>query len=215
MSEPPSQIRIALVEDVPELRATLETSLRAAPDMAWTGACGTGEEAVERIPAWRPDVVVMDIHLPGMNGVECVRRLKEVLPETEFLMLTIFEDHRMVFDSLAAGASGYLVKRSAAPVLLDSIRELHAGGSPMSPLIARWVVMAFRDAPVNDVAADALSARELEVLRLLSSGARYKEIGERLTVSAATVRNHLHRIYRKLQVRTKAEAVRRFRERGA
>lgn len=211
--EPPKPIRVAFVEDIEALRATLAALISESDGLELAGVAATGEEAVEHIPGWKPHVVVMDILLPGISGVDCVRILKEKLPETEFMMLTIIEDHDSVYEALRAGATGYLVKRLAGDKLVDAIRELVAGGAPMSSSIARRVLQRMLSpTPPPSPAAPDLSLREEQVLRLLASGQRYKEIAESMGLSVHTVRTHLHRIYRKLQVRTKTEAVRVFRD---
>ncbi|MBX3747989.1 MAG: response regulator transcription factor [Verrucomicrobiae bacterium] len=210
-------IRVSLVEDVPELRQALREVLMAAPGIELVGDWGSGEEAVASMPAVRPRVVLMDIHLPGMSGVECVRRLKPAMPDTEFMMVSVFEDHALVYEALKAGATGYLVKKTRPEALIEAIRDLDAGGAPMSSSIARKVVAAFSAERPDDGRSEAekLSMREREVLERLSAGRRYKEIAMDLGLSVHTVRTHLHHIYEKLQVRSKAEAIRRHRERGS
>lgn len=210
-------IRVSLVEDVPELRQALREVLMAAPGIELAGDWGTGEEAVASLPAMRPRVVLMDIHLPGMSGVECVRRLKPAMPDTEFMMVSVFEDHALVYEALKAGATGYLVKKTRPEALIEAIRDLAAGGAPMSSSIARKVVAAFAaERPGGGQnEAETLSVREREVLERLCAGRRYKEIALDLGLSVHTVRTHLHHIYEKLQVRSKSEAIRRHRERGS
>jgi DNA-binding NarL/FixJ family response regulator len=167
-------IRVALVEDVSELRENLGHLLRNAAGIEYVGAWPTGEAALEGIMTAQPRVVLMDIHLPGMSGVECVRRLKPRLPATEFMMLTVFEEHELVYESLVAGATGYLVKKTTPEELLRAIRELHEGGSPMSSSIARKVVAALASgpAPSSRRETDLLSIREREMLERLSTGMR-------------------------------------------
>lgn len=207
--EPP--VTVAIVEDIPNIRTSLEKLLANIPGLQLVASVETGEEALHALPSVRPEVVLMDIKLPGMSGVECVRQLKEIIPETEFMMLTIFEDHEQVFASLRAGASGYLVKGLSAERLMEAVRDLRDGGSPMSSSIARKVVKCFRE-PVPAGGSESLTLREEEVLKRLASGQRYKEIASALSLSAHTVRTHLRRIYRKLHVRTKAEAARAYRK---
>lgn len=208
-------LRVGVVEDITELREMLASLLAASPGFECVGTWGTGEAALEGLPGVSPRVVLMDIQLPGLSGVECVRRLKPVMPRTEFLMHTVFEDHEQVFEALSAGATGYLVKKTRPEALLEAIRELDAGGSPMSGSIARRLVQVFAGNAATDkgVSVGALSLREQEVLGRLSAGRRYKEIAEELHLSVHTVRTHLHRIYEKLQVHTKSAAIQRFRER--
>lgn len=199
----PHPIRVFLVEDHEELRNSLALLLSDTADIELVGVAATGEESLVTIPPLKPHVVVMDIMLPGISGVECVRLLKEQMDSTEFLMLTIVDDPAPVFKALRAGATGYLVKRHSGDRLPESIRELVAGGSPMSSSIARMILEQMR--------MPLLSAREQEILELLSSGKSYKEIAERTNLSVNTVRTHLHRIYKKLQVGSKAEAIDKFR----
>ncbi len=171
---------------------------------------GSAEAALAGLPNDRPDVVLMDINLPGINGVECVRRLKQVLPDTLAVMLTAYEDTENIFNALAAGASGYLLKRAPRAELLEAIREVRGGGSPMTPHIARLVVQSFQKAAPSSPATENLSAREQEVLDCLSQGFLYKEIAEKLGISYETVHTYIRRIYEKLQVRTRTEAVAKF-----
>ena len=152
----------------------------------------------------------MDINLPGMNGVECVRRLKQVSPQIQFIMLTVYEDTENIFNALAAGATGYMLKRTPQKELLEAIREVQRGGSPMTTHIARKVVQSFQQAPASGQPTEALSPREQEVLELLSHGLIYKEISEKLSISYETVHTYIRRIYEKLQVRTRTEAVAKF-----
>lgn len=204
------RIRVALVEDVGPLRSDLIALLSSAEGVEFVAAASSGEEALANFPALAPDVVVMDIGLPGMTGVACVRELKAVMPDTEFMMLTVFEDHQQVFASLKAGATGYLVKTFASERLVESVRELHAGGSPMSSSIARHVVKALNHRTSEARPEDQLTVRELEILRALAAGQRYKEIAAEKFLSLHTVRSHIHRIYQKLQVETKLEATHRY-----
>ncbi|MGH7980563.1 MAG: response regulator, partial [Limisphaerales bacterium] len=167
------------------------------------------EEALKELPSVKPDVVLMDINLPGMNGVECVRHLRKLLPELHIIMLTVYEDTDNIFEALAAGASGYLLKRTTSQELINSIRDVQRGGSPMTAHIARKVVQSFqKNAPTH--AAENLSEREQQVLDLLSHGLMYKEIAEKLQISYETVHTYIRRIYEKLRVRTRTEAVAKF-----
>lgn len=209
MSETPS-IRVAIVEDQADVRQELEAYLSRSPGLHVVAAVGSAEEALRVLPPLAPEVTLMDILLPGMNGVECVRRLKPLLPCGELLMLTVFDDDRMVFDSLVAGASGYLLRKTAPDRIAEAVRELHAGGSVMSPSIARKMIAAFAR---GERAADplaVLTVREREVLERLSRGWVYKEISNELGLSPNTIRTHVHRIYKKLHLRSKAEAIQRF-----
>ncbi len=204
-------MKVALVEDNDAYRQTLARLLSRAPDCQCVGQFATAEAALAELPALRPDVVLMDINLPGMNGVECVRRLKQQLPATQVVMLTAYEDTDNIFNALAAGATGYLLKRTSGAEVLAALREVMAGGSPMTAHIARKVVQSFQRPPAApaDPAAN-LSPREQEVLDLLAQGLIYKEIADRLGVSYETVHTYIRRIYEKLQVRTRTEAVAKF-----
>jgi len=203
-------ISVAIVEDNDALRATLARVIDRAEGFRCVGQHGSAEEALGSLPAQKPDVVLMDINLPGINGVECVRRLKPLLPNTQVVMLTVYEDTDNIFNALAAGASGYLLKRTSRDELLAAIKEVHQGGSPMTAHIARKVVQSFQRSGPSSHPADNLSAREQEVLDLLSKGFIYKEIADRLGISYETVHTYIRRIYEKLQVRTRTEAVAKF-----
>ena len=200
------KIRVALVEDDRGTRESLVELLRHAPDLVCLGAYENPEEAEREIPQLQPDVVLMDINLPGESGIACVARLKHAHPQLKFLMLTTYDDSEMIFKSLRAGASGYLLKRSAATELLAAIEEGHRGGAPMSMQIARKVVTHFhRHEPQAE--AEQLTTREREVLQLLTKGLTGARIAERLGISHSTVRAHLHAIYGKLHVQSRAGAV--------
>jgi DNA-binding NarL/FixJ family response regulator len=200
-------ITVSIVEDNDQLRGTLGRVISRAEDFVCVGQHATAEAALENLPKENPNVVLMDINLPGMNGVECVRRLKQLLPETQVMMLTAYEDTENIFSSLAAGASGYMLKRTPRAELLEAIREVRRGGSPMTTHIARKVVQSFIRPAAAAPATAELSTREREVLDLLSQGFMYKEIAEKLGISFETVRTYIRRIYEKLQVRTRTEAV--------
>jgi DNA-binding NarL/FixJ family response regulator len=201
------------VEDNDQLRATLARVISRAEGFQCVGQYPSAEAALEGVPKDKPNVVLMDINLPGIDGVECVRRLKPILPETQVIMLTVYEDTENIFNALAAGASGYLLKRTPSAELLTAIRQVLQGGSPMTAHIARKVVQSFQK-PVSTVpgneATEELSPREREVLDLLSQGFLYKEIAEKLGISYETVHTYIRRIYEKLQVRTRTEAVAKF-----
>ncbi len=207
----PMPIKVAIVEDNEKLRSTLGRVISRTEGYLCVGQFATAEEALQCIPSLKPQVVLMDINLPGLNGVECVRQLKPQCPETQFIMLTVYEDTDNIFNALAAGATGYLLKRSSRQELLQAIRDVVDGGSPMTTHIARKVVQSFqRPLPRPTEATAELSPREREVLDLLAQGFLYKEIAERLGVSYETVHTHIRRIYEKLQVRTRTEAVAKF-----
>jgi DNA-binding NarL/FixJ family response regulator len=202
-------IKVSIVEDNDQLRDTLAKMIGRAAGFEYVGSHPSAEAGLAAIPGEKPDVVLMDINLPGMNGVECVRKLKEILPTTQIVMLTAYEDTENIFNSLAAGAAGYLLKRSKSAEILDALRDVQNGGSPMSTHIARKVVQSFQArpaaAPVEQT--EELSPREQEVLDLLSQGFMYKEISDKLGISFETVRTYIRRIYEKLHVRTRTEAV--------
>ena len=204
-------ITVAMVDDDADYAEGVRHLLEMSPQFECVAVCGTAEEALKRLPKLQPRIVLMDIQLPGMSGPECVAELKDRLPDSEILMLTVFEEYDRIYEALVAGATGYLLKRTPPGELLEAIEDLHNGGSPMSSAIARKVVSAFqqmRAAPAADHAA--LSQREEEILRSLARGRRYKEIAYDLKLSYHTVRTHLQNIYKKLHVKTRSEAVRRF-----
>ena len=203
-------ITVSLVEDNDQLRGTLARVIGRADGFQCVGQHATAEEALAAIPQERPSVVLMDINLPGMSGVECVRQLKVLAPETLVVMLTAYEDTDNIFNSLAAGASGYLLKRTTSAELLAAIRDVQRGGSPMTTHIARKVVQSFQKAGPSPQPTENLSQREQEVLDCLSQGLIYKEIAEKLGISYETVHTYIRRIYEKLQVRTRTEAVAKF-----
>ena len=172
---------------------------------------GSAESALAALPAAKPEVVLMDINLPGLNGIECVRQLKPLLPDTQFLMLTVYEDADHIFNALMVGATGYLLKQTPRNELLAALKQVHAGGSPMTSNIARKVVQSFqRHSQAADAADVELSPREAEVLELLARGYLYKEIAEALAISLPTVNTYIRRIYEKLHVRSRAQAVAKY-----
>lgn len=198
---------VVIVEDDAGIRDHLVALLDASPGYQCVGACASGEEALAQIPHWRPDVVLMDINLPRMSGIECVARLKARLPDLLVLMLTVYEDGDSIFRALKAGASGYLIKRVASDRLLEAIDDVCSGGAPMSCQIARKVVQYFHQAGPSDEGSENLSPRETEILELLVAGCFFKEIADQLGISGETVRTHVNHIYRKLHVRSRTEAV--------
>lgn len=203
-------ITVSIVEDNDQLRATLARVISRADGFQCVGQHPTAEAALAALPQERPNVVLMDINLPGINGVECVRRLKQLVPETQAVMLTVYEDTESIFNALAAGAAGYLLKRTKSAELLEALRDVHQGGSPMTTHIARKVVQSFQQAGASVQPTENLSPREQEVLDCLSHGFLYKEIAEKLGISYETVHTYIRRIYEKLQVRTRTEAVAKF-----
>ena len=214
-------ITISIVEDNDKLRGTPAKVIGRGEGFRFVSDYGNAEDALADLPKVKPDVVLMDINLPGMNGVECVRKLKVLLPQVHMMMLTVYEDTENIFNALAAGASGYLLKRTPTKELIDAIREMHRGGSPMTTNIARLVVQSFQkpvaapassgSIPAGDLAE--LSEREQQVLDLLAQGLIYKEIADKLNIGYETVHTYIRRIYEKLQVRTRTEAVAKFLQR--
>jgi DNA-binding NarL/FixJ family response regulator len=203
-------ITVSIVEDSDKLRETLVRVLNRADGFSCVSQYANAEDALKDLPEAKPDVVLMDINLPGMNGVECVRQLKKIAPEIQVMMLTVYEDTENIFDALAAGASGYMLKRTAGKELLEAIREVKNGGSPMTAHIARKVVQSFQRSAAAEAQTESLSEREQQVLDLLSRGLMYKEIADKLQISYETVHTYIRRIYEKLQVRTRTEAVAKF-----
>ena len=202
------QIKVAIVDDDEGIRTGLAALIHRASNLKLTGDYANAETALTEIPRHPPDVVLMDINLPGMKGVECVRQLKAAMPAVQFLMLTVYEDSDSLFNSLKAGASGYLLKRTASVRLLEAIRDVHSGGAPMTPQLARRVVQFFTKP--SDGAASPLSgltAGEKEFLNQLSNGYAYKEIADRMKISIDTVRSYVRTVYEKLHVHSRTEAV--------
>ena len=202
-------ISVSIVEDNDKLRGTLARVINRADGFRCVSDYANAEDALKDLPQVKPDVVLMDINLPGMNGVECVRQLKQLLPQTQVMMLTVYEDTENIFNALTAGANGYMLKRTSSKELLEAIREVCRGGSPMTMHIARKVVQSFQKAGPA-LPAENLSEREQQVLDLLSQGLMYKEIADKLQISYETVHTYIRRIYEKLQVRTRTEAVAKF-----
>lgn len=188
------------------IRESLVMFLKHTEGFDCVGAFASAEEALQLLPDVHPDVTIMDIGLPGLSGIECVRALKATCPTTQFLMCTVFEDDSKIFEALKAGASGYILKKTPPTEILNAIKDLHNGGAPMSGAIARKVI-ALMVEPKKNLVFELLSDREKEVLTLLSKGFRYKEISTQLHISFFTVSTHVHNIYEKLQVQSRAEAV--------
>jgi DNA-binding NarL/FixJ family response regulator len=205
------KVTVSIVDDEADLREHIAEYLTAAGDIVCQSSYASAEAALEHLPQDKPDVVLMDINLGGMDGIECVRRLKAQMPGAQVLMLTVFEDTEKIFRALAAGASGYLLKRMSPKKLLEAIAEVRAGGSPMSASIARKVVESFqRSRPGRAEESAELSQRERSVVNGLAEGLAYKQIADQLGVSIHTVRNYIRRIYEKLHVQTRTEAVAKF-----
>ena len=196
-----------MVEDDSSIRSILKTWLEEADGFICAGVFPDVESALPRIPQARPDVAIVDINLPGLSGIECVRQLKSLIPETQFVMLTVYEDSNHIFDALSAGATGYLVKTTSRESLIAALREVHAGGSPMSGNIARKMVQILQQPKPKTTQSAELSKRENEVLALLAQGYLYKEIAEALGIRLDTVNTYIRRIYEKLHVHSRAQAV--------
>jgi DNA-binding NarL/FixJ family response regulator len=203
--------KVAIVEDNATLRQYLAEFVGGTPGHKCVGTCGSAEEAILKLPTFKPDVVLMDIHLPGETGIACTARLREIMPEVQVIMLTVYKDIKMIFQALKAGACGYVLKRSDEQEILDAIAEVREGGAPMTGEIARMVVRSFREeSAVKADVTDDLSPREMEILALLSEGLSNKEIAGQLKISFATVRTHLMHIYEKLHVRCRTEAAAKY-----
>jgi DNA-binding NarL/FixJ family response regulator len=202
---------VAIVEDNPELRSTLSRIVSDAPGCELVGSSDTAEEALAKFPKLSPDIVLMDIHLPGRSGIECTRKLRDLCPDTRVLILTVYDDSENILNALKAGANGYLLKRASPQEIVRAISDVHEGGAPMSSQIARKVVASFRETP-PDPATETLTDRESEVLGFLTKGYSTKEIAERMSISLNTIKTHLKHIYAKLHVRSRAEILLRFRD---
>jgi len=203
-------IQVAIVEDDEEIRANLTHRVSNHGTLRLAGSYPDAESALAELPLARPNVVLMDINLPGIDGVECVRRLKPKMPDVQFIMLTVYEDNNRLFQSLIAGASGYLLKRTPPGKLISAIKEAYEGGSPMTPQIARRVVLHFQQAPEPASDVKRLSPREKDVLDQLAKGFRYKEIVDNLGISSGTLHSYIRNIYEKLHVHSRTEAVVKF-----
>lgn len=200
-------IRVCIVEDDAGLRESISSFIDDTAGFECLGAFRTGEEAVAGIPTLQPAVVLMDINLPGMNGIECVRQLKEIRPELQVMMLTVYENSDRIFEALAAGACGYLLKNTPPEKLLEAIEDVRNGGSPMSSHIARKVVLAFQPVARARPLIEHLAPREQQVLDLLAKGCAYKQIAAEMDLSMGTIRTYIRRIYEKLHVNCRTEAV--------
>jgi DNA-binding NarL/FixJ family response regulator len=206
-------IKVSIVEDLAEVREGLAELVRSDKELLMMEHFDNAESAIEKLPALSPDIVVMDINLPGMSGIECIKIVKEKCPGTQFMMFTVYETDEKVLQALQAGATGYLLKRTEPKRILESIKELNQGGSPMSSNIARKLVNIFTHEKVK-TKKEILSNRENEVLQLLADGLLYKEIADRLHIGHGTVRQHIHNIYEKLHVQNRTEAVNKYFDRG-
>lgn len=200
-------IRVAIVEDNAPVAASLSRVVSGAADCTWVGSCGNSRDALRSIPVWKPDVVIMDIELPDLSGIECTSALKQQNPALQILILTVYNDSKQIFRALEAGASGYLLKRSSPQEILHAIRDVREGGSPMTAEIARKVVQSFRRPVPTAETLAVLTDRETEILGCLAKGYASKEIADQLSISHRTVCGHLGNIYAKLHVRSRTEAV--------
>ncbi|HTV62083.1 MAG TPA: response regulator transcription factor [Verrucomicrobiae bacterium] len=205
--------KIAIVEDSRTTRLGLERIINLWPGYRCVGACETAEEALRVLPREQPDIVLMDIQLPGKSGIECVSSLKELLPAAQVIMLTVYEDPDRIFSAIRAGASGYLLKRATPDQVFSAVREVQEGGAPMSGPIALKVFAHFRSQEAANAEVETLSAREAEVLELIVQGLSNKEIAGRLNISNETIRWHLRQTYKRLHVHTRTEAALKFRPR--
>lgn len=206
-------IRVSIVEDLDEVRDGLSELVKSDKELLLLENFSDAESAASKLPAIKADIVIMDINLPGMSGIDCIRQMKEKCPATQFLMFTVYENDDKVLEAMQAGATGYLLKRTHPERIIESIKELNQGGSPMSSNIARKLLNIFLNEK-KVTRKDILSDRENEVLQLLADGLLYKEIAERLNIVHGTVRQHIHNIYEKLHVQNRTEAVNRYFERG-
>ncbi len=206
-------ITVAIVEDNHDIRNALEQIIDTAEGYTLACSCINGEDALIKLPIFQPKIVLMDIRLGGINGIEVVRELKPSFPDMQFMMCTIYEEDEKIFEALNAGASGYIIKKTAPQKMLDAIKELYEGGAPMSSQIARKVVTAFQHKLSGihaDHSLDVLTKREREILEMLSKGLIYKEISDQLNISSETVRKHVYNVYAKLHVSNRVEAVNKF-----
>jgi DNA-binding NarL/FixJ family response regulator len=209
-SDDPGTTTVAIVEDNSTFRQYLSELIASTPGHRCVCACASADEALEKIPAQRPDVVLMDIHLPGVSGIACTARLREKMPGIQVIMLTVYKDIQMIFQALKAGACGYVLKRADEKEILGAIAEVRAGGAPMTSQVARMVVRSFLEKPSDHSATEQLSPREMEILALVAQGRANKEVGNELHISSGTVRIHLSNIYEKLHVRCRTEAAAKY-----
>ena len=200
-------ITVSIVEDLTEVREALERLINQSEEFCFVEGFNNAEQAEKSIPLQQPDIVIMDINLPGMSGIECISRIKEKCPDTQFMMFTIYEDDDKVFEALKAGAHGYLLKKTPKEKLLEALEELHNGGSPMTTNIARKVIEAFEKKDQLPKELNTLTAKEKQILDLLAKGFLYKEIANQLHSTRNTIKQHIHHIYEKLHVQNRTEAI--------
>lgn len=203
-------ITVSIVDDEKELCQSIATFVNGAPGFRCVSMYHSGEAALEHLPRDRPDVVLMDIHMSGIDGIECAGRLKALMPKIQIMMLTVYEDSDQIFKALSAGASGYMLKRLTPGKLLEAIQDVHSGGSPMSSSIARKVVGSFQAAPKTANKDAILSSREQMILDCLANGLTYKQTAHKLSIGIPTIRSYLRRVYEKLQVQSRTEAVAKY-----
>ena len=203
-------ISICIIEDLIEIQKGLETILETDSNFILLKSYENAEDAISELPELKPDIVLTDINLPEKSGIDCIREIKSKIPETLFIMFTIYEDNDQVFEALKAGASGYILKNTSPEKIIEALLELYNGGSPMSPKIARKVLSSFSPNVKSNTVDNLISKREQEVLILLSKGFLYKEIADKLNISLSTVKRHLNHIYSKLQVQNKTEAINKW-----
>jgi len=200
-------ISLVIVDDLPEVREGLKQFISLNSEFTVMDTFATAEEALYELPKLKPDIVIMDISLPGMNGIECIRLVKDKSPHTQFMMFTVYENDEKVFEALKAGASGYMLKNTGLIQMVEAIKELNNGGSPMSANIARKLVTLFREKEKELPEVEQLTRRENEILVLLSKGLLYKELSVQLNITMNTVKQHIHNIYEKLHVQNRTEAL--------
>ena len=207
---PTPLILVCIVEDRKDIRESLKILVNDAPDCSCIGDFANGEEALKAIPELQPDVVLMDIDLPGMNGIECIRLLKPLCPRVQFMICTVYDEDEKIFDALAAGANSYILKRSNSDTLISSVKDLYNGGSPMSSDIARKIVQQFQKALPSEKEDFHLTAREKEILELLAKGLTYQQAADKIFISGKTIKKHVYNIYEKLHVNSRTEAVNKY-----
>jgi DNA-binding NarL/FixJ family response regulator len=203
-------ISVAIVEDLEEIRDALFSFIAMDNELIVAGSFGNAEDASVALPALKPNLVIMDINLPGMSGIECIQKIKPLCASTQFMMFTVYEEDEKVFEALKAGASGYILKKHGSQKIIEALKELYYGGSPMSADIARKVVSAFHAQESHTDPSYHLTKREINILHLLGKGLLYKEIALQLGISSNTVKQHIHNIYEKLHVQNRTEALNKY-----